>query len=84
MHIAHYLWRQPLLLAYCQEKATLKPEEEKACTDTIQSAKANLPRAKFLNAWARAEVAEITPTSQNSEKVNQLELQPNLQSGLEW
>lgn len=84
MHIAHYRWRQPLLLAYCQGKATLNPEEEEACTDTIQSAKANLPRAKFLNAWARAEVAEITPTSQNSEKVNQLELQPNLQSGLEW
>lgn len=66
MHIAHYRWRQPLLLAYCQGKATLNPEEEEACTDTIQSAKANLPRAKFLNAWARAEVAEITPTSQNS------------------
>ena len=84
MHIVHYHQRQSLLLAFCQEKATLNPEEENACTGIIQSAKASLSRAKFLNAQAKAEVAEITPASQNSEKVNQLELQANLQSGPEW
>jgi len=50
MHIVHYCWWYSLLLVFCQEKATFNPEEEKAWTGIIQSAKASFPRVKYLNA----------------------------------